>query len=226
MGFLRSLVQKLGRSSDHEKLSLTYQGLVGAVFVEAFPGEPEVESLNEEERTRRIQRAQDLLKPPNGSPSPLTFDQVVDVVAVASGRLQELTGDSAEVVDSRIARVLQDLKINHLQYTSSGWRPNVIDLRSDEYRVLEQQAARGELSVPEIHELLAVLDEARSWGTDNSWPLFHSNPQYEKIRAIGQKIDERGGYREMQAACLVVRSEDQELASLLETFWKGVGKWR
>jgi hypothetical protein len=108
--------------------------------------------------------------------------------------------------------ILSDLKIQY------------IDLRSTEVRLAEE-SAKG-IAVPEgADELVQLIKEAHRWGEDNKWPVFRQYPQYESIRAIGQRIYAAGGHRAMHRAGYYVRKQCPKFGYSIENFWDGVGDW-
>ena len=81
-------------------------------------------------------------------------------------------------------------------------------------------------SVADGETLLSLLEDARDWGRANGWPIYERYPQYERIRRIGEMVDEGGGRSAMQQVHRGIALHDPELGSMLEALWDGVGQWR
>ncbi len=102
-----------------------------------------------------------------------------------------------------------------------------VALWGNDYEQMMERIARGEDEEPEeVPILLELLAEAYKWGLDNGYPLKKEYPQYEKIRAIGTKLEQEGGKRAMQRVFLHMDMHNHSLALLLSSFWDSVGKWR
>lgn len=116
-------------------------------------------------------------------------------------------------------------KLLGLNTSQSDQSYRVVDLRSEEFKQMERDAAAGEAPPDEVEELLEIIREARAWGKANDWPSSEDYPQYEKIRNIGSKIDESGGVQAMQNVALHIRERDPGVIVLLSMIWSGVGEW-
>lgn len=76
-------------------------------------------------------------------------------------------------------------------------------------------------------ELIALLKEAEAWFQENknADPGYRGYPQYENIRAIGQRIYESGGHQAMQRASYFARSQYPRFGYRAAYIWDGIGEW-
>jgi hypothetical protein len=90
---------------------------------------------------------------------------------------------------------------------------------------MEEEVADGERPGPEHQELLALMLDARAWGQAHGSPAFKAYPQYDRVRAVGERLHEAGGLSAMQKGHLHIRHQDPTVSSMLEDFWHGIGTW-
>lgn len=79
--------------------------------------------------------------------------------------------------------------------------------------------------IDETRSLISILSEAYEWGKNNRWPIYEKYPQYQGIRDIGEKVYRKGSKEAMQATYYHIRTQNFELADMLNHFWHGVGSW-
>ena len=81
-----------------------------------------------------------------------------------------------------------------------------------------------------VTQLVRVVDEANEWGQKNHWPAFSKYPQYDRIREIGEQINEVAGFDGMQEACLELQRSCKVIRGIsvsapAEYSWMGIGGW-
>ena len=81
-----------------------------------------------------------------------------------------------------------------------------------------------------VEELVVVVQESTDWAQANGFPAVSDYPQYARIRALGQEINEAAGFRGMQAACQVLKSRIRKNSPGGESWpaekaWEGIDGW-
>jgi hypothetical protein len=216
--------------SDFERFEQAYKALVGALCNRAFPNEPPLADLTDEQFGDRLRRATELLQPMPGTVSRLTSQQLMDAAAVAAINLQRVTAEPEVEANARIAQVILKFNLTHLvESDAAHGETRVLNLVSDDYQQLVQDAEEGRNRPSETDELICLTEEALEWGRAHGWPPKADFPQHASLRCIGLALHQRGGLREMQRAALHVCASDPENDMLrieLAQHWSGVGDWR
>jgi hypothetical protein len=201
--------------------------LIDAVATFAFKDEPPYSGLSGKARKDRRSRAVTSLFMRNSGAPKITEDQLRESLLCAFYVLKETSSETPQVLLARLTYVLREYYgIERLPAFDSPESLRVHDLRSDDYKKIEDEMSGSSAHHPDSNQLIALLQEAKDWGCAHSWPAAGEYPQATEVRSIGQKLHLIGGLREMQRLALYVQLRYPHLIVHLDMFWNGVGDWR
>lgn len=75
----------------------------------------------------------------------------------------------------------------------------------------------------DVEELLSLLRKNDKY---EGRPGFREPETLAAIRAIGERLDQAGGFRAMSKVAYEVQAKDAMAASWLNNAWNGIGDWR
>lgn len=82
----------------------------------------------------------------------------------------------------------------------------------------------------DLQEFVVVARECSVWGKLNGYPAPRDYPQYSRLRELGQRFLDRGGFTEMRQALAILDMEITEEPGLswsrfIEFAWRDIGGW-
>jgi ankyrin repeat protein len=127
--------------------------------------------------------------------------------------------------EARTKNGLTYVGLHRGHYNQTRKTVQVFDARSEEEKQNERDGREGRDIPPVTNELYLLLVEANSWGRTHNWPHHDEYPQRQRVREIGELINNEYDFGGMQRVAYYIDAKNTDLTSHLSQFWHGVGSW-